>query len=288
MKKYKGSILLLITAMIWGFAFVAQSVSMNYVGPFTFCFCRNILAGVMLLMIWPLFRDRSAKVSKDMTIKGGISCGIILGTAMALQQIGIASTTVGKAGFITALYIVMVPVFSIMFFNRKVSLPIIIGVILAVTGLYFLTMSGELTIGKGDLFVLGCAVVYALHILCIDHYSPHADSIMMSCIQFFVAAGVSFIGVLLREKIEWNAIMNAIVPIAYAGIMSNGVAYTLQIIGQKDTNPTVASLIMSLESVFSVLAGWLLLGQKLSMRESLGCILVFAAVILAQLPDKKE
>ena len=295
----RNTFLLLLTAFIWGSAFVAQSVGMDYIGPFTFNCVRNLIGGMVLLpFIW--FRERqshqnSAKdgasipgssrepADRRTLICGGICCGAALCVASSLQQIGIQYTTVGKAGFITAMYIVLVPIFG-MFLKRGAGLKVWVSVMLAVTGLYLLCMKEDMSLQKGDILVLLCAAAFSFHILIIDHFSPRTDAVKMACIQFFVCGVLS--GVLaVTERPQLSLLMAAWLPILYAGVLSSGVAYTLQIIAQKNMNPTVASLIMSLESVFSVLAGWVLLGQRMSARELGGCVLMFAAIILTQLPS---
>ena len=301
MKKEKvpvrNSLLLLLTATIWGIAFVAQSVSMDYIGGFTFNSIRSLIGSLTLLpVILLLNKQKSAEEknrsqtssSQKLLITGGICCGIILCLASNFQQFGIKYTTVGKAGFITACFIIIVPVIGI-FLRKKCSPFIWIAVILSLCGLYLLCLTpGEgFAIGKGELLVLICAFLFSIHILVIDHFSPLVDGVKMSCIQFFVCGILSGIPALLLEKPDLTDILAAKVPVLYAGIMSCGVAYTLQIVGQKNMNPTVASLILSLESCISVIAGWLLLGQSLSSREIWGCILMFGAIILAQLPQKE-
>lgn len=293
--KMKNSLLLLLTATIWGVAFVAQSVSMDYVGSFTFNAVRNLIgAAVLLPVIWLTGSSKLPKASsgqkhqkdRKTLIAGGISCGILLCLACNFQQFGIKYTTVGKAGFITACYIVIVPVIGL--FLKKSCGPFIWGaVILALIGLYLLCIQDGFSIGKGDLLVLICAFLFSFHILVIDHFSPLVDGVKMSCIQFFVCGILSGIPALIFEHPDIAGLFAARIPILYAGVMSCGVAYTLQIIGQKGMNPTVASLILSLESCISVLAGWIILGQRLSLRESIGCIIMFFAIILAQLPQKK-
>lgn len=295
----KSAVMLVLTAFIWGVAFVAQSVGMNYIGPFTFSCIRCLMGGIVLIpCIW--FLDRlngksggNAAEKKEMTkeekkvlLTGGVLCGLALCVASNLQQFGVKYTTVGKAGFITALYIVLVPIFGI-FLKKKVGIKIWISVVIAVAGLYLLCITEKFTIGKGDFFVLLCAIVFTIHIMLIDYFSPKVDGVRMSCIQFLVTGVLSSVPMILFEKPDISAILAAAVPLLYAGILSCGVAYTLQIVGQKDADPTVASLILSLESVFSVLAGWVVLGQVLSTKEILGCVLMFGAIILAQLPDGK-
>ena len=301
-----GSAILLLTAFIWGMAFVAQSTGMDHVEPFTMNCSRSVLGGLTLLpvILWQRVRanrmesaggegkitDESAQRSEKntalrATVIGGVCCGVILAVASALQQIGICYTTVGKAGFITTLYIVMVPLAGI-FWKKKVSGRVWVSVALAALGMYLLCMNESFTVNPGDLYVFGCAIAFTGHILVIDHFSPKADCVAMSCIQFFTCALVSGIGMVLFEEPAWANIRAAAVPILYAGVMSSGVAYTLQIVGQKRTEPVVASLIMSLESVFAVLGGWLLLNQRLSGKELLGCAVVFVGIILVQLPEK--
>lgn len=294
----RSSALLLLTACIWGVAFVAQSVGMEYVGPFTFNFVRSILGGLVLIpCIFFLKREKKAeaeKVSEEekkarrkTLLVGGICCGVALCLASNFQQIGIQYTTVGKAGFITACYIVIVPVIGL-FMKKKCSPMIWLSVLLAVVGLYLLCINEQFSIGYGDILVFVCAILFSVHILIVDYFSPKVDGVKMSCIQFLVCGLLSGIAMLFAEQPQLSAVLLAWKPIAYAGIMSCGVGYTLQIVGQKGMNPTIASLILSLESCISVLAGWLLLGQTLSMREGLGCVVMFAAIILAQLPAKES
>ncbi|MDO4343891.1 MAG: DMT family transporter [Eubacteriales bacterium] len=291
----QNSFILLLTATIWGVAFVAQSVGMDYVGPFTFNCVRFLIGGIVLLPCIALLNKVNPPEKKKKTegsgkknlVLGGFCCGAALCAASSLQQIGIMYTTVGKAGFITAFYIIIVPVIGL-FFHRKCGVFVWIGVILALGGLYFLCITEELTVGKGDALVFLGALMFSVHIMVIDHFSPLADGVKMSCIQFFVSGIFCGIPMLLFEQPQLSHILMAWQPILYAGVMSCGVAYTLQIIGQKGMNPTVASLILSLESVISVLAGMILLNQRLSGREILGCILMFAAILLAQIPQKPK
>ena len=291
MDRMKNNILLVLTALIWGCAFVAQSVGMDYVGPFTFNMARFLIGAIVLLpVIWFMDRQRKTGAEKGAGQKtliiGGICCGIALAVASTLQQWGILFTTVGKAGFITAMYIVIVPLLGI-FIGKKVR-PLIIGcVAIAVVGFYFLCMTESLRLGLGDFLMLLCAIAFSIHILVIDHFSPKVDGVKMSAIQFLTAAIISAVPTLLWEQPVFTEILQAWQPVLYAGVMSCGVAYTLQIIAQKNADPTVASLLLSLESVFSVLAGWVLLGQGLSLKELFGCVLIFCAIILAQLPEKK-
>lgn len=288
----RSPLLLLLTATIWGVAFVAQSVGMDYVGPFTFNFVRNLLGCLVLLpVIWFLGhlsnapRQKTEAASRKTLITGGICCGFFLFAASSFQQFGILYTSVGKAGFITACYIIIVPVLGL-FFKKSCGPLIWAAVVLALIGLYLLCITESFAIGLGDFLVMICAVLFSLHILVIDHFSPLVDGVKMSCIQFLVCSLLSGICAVAVETISISQILSAWMPILYAGIMSCGVAYTLQIVGQKDMNPTVASLILSLESCISVLAGWIILGQQLSHREILGCVIMFAAILLAQLPTR--
>ena len=304
-KQIRNSLLLLLTATIWGTAFVAQSVGMEYVEAFTFTFARSIVGGIVLIpCIWFLgwlkgrekkasvtscdvARDKRPLVTKVEWI-GGICCGLALCAASNFQQIGMAYTTVGKAGFITALYVVIVPILGL-FFKKRVSFIVWICVVLSVIGLYLLCMTeGSLALAYGDLLVLICAVLFSVHIMVIDHFSPQGDGVIMSCIQFFVCGIVSGIIMLFVETPTIENIMAAAMPILYAGVLSSGVAYTLQIVGQKDMNPTVASLILCLESVVSALAGWAILHEALTTRELFGCVLMFVAIVLAQVPVPRK
>lgn len=292
----KNPLLLLLTAAIWGVAFVAQSVSTDYIGGFTFNASRFIIGAIVLLPVILFFSRKSPKTitasntssknSRDLII-GGITCGICLCLASNFQQFGIKYTTVGKAGFITACYIVIVPVLGL-FLGKKCSRYIWIAVAMSLVGLYLLCITDDFSIGKGDILVLICAFLFSIHILVVDHFSPKADGIKLSCIQFLTCGILSAIPALFFEQPDLSAIFSAWKPILYAGVMSSGVGYTLQIIGQKDMNPTVASLILSLESCISVIAGWIILGEQLSSKEIWGCIIMFTAIILAQLPQKQK
>ena len=301
MNKTKNTFLLFLTAFIWGVAFVAQSVGMDYVGPWTFNASRFIIGAVFLIPCIAFLdglkkkeaaasgtsSEKSAPQDKKTLLIGGLCCGIAIAVASTLQQYGISMTTVGKAGFITALYIVIVPILGI-FLKKKPRLIIWVSVVLALAGLYFLCMTDSLSFSKGDTMVLLCALVFSIHILIIDYFSPKVDGVRMSCIQFFVASIICGIPALILEHPQFSSLVAAWAPILYAGILSCGVAYTLQIVAQKNYDPTIASLILSLESVFSVLAGWVILHETLSPREILGCVLVFIAIILVQLPEKKK
>ena len=294
--KLRNSLLLLLTATIWGVAFVAQSVGMDYVGPFTFLFARSVIGGVVLLPVVAVLHragpghasaaPTDRRRARNILLLGGVCCGAALCFASVLQQAGLLYTTVGKSGFLTACYILIVPLLSLLLFRRRCGRLVWCGVALALLGLYFLCLTDGLPINFGDLLTLACALLFSVHILVIDYFSPRTDGVKISCIQFFVCAIIAGAGMLLFEQPSLTALLAAWKPVLYAGALSSGVGYTLQIIGQKGMNPTVASLIMSMESVISVLAGWVILGQALSARELLGCVLMFAAIVLAQLPDQ--
>ena len=281
-KNLKGSMMLLLTAIIWGFAFVAQSVGIDTVGPFAFNGIRSIIGGLVLIPVILIINKGSLKkvLTRDALI-GGLCCGICLFVASTFQQWGIADSTVGKASFITALYVVFVPVLGI-FVKKKVSFKVWIGVAISLIGLYLLCMNGSLMLGRGDMFLLICAVCFSVHILVIDYFSPKADGVVISSIQFFVTGILCLICMLFTENPSWEMIYDGRYAILYAGILSCGVAYTLQVVFQKDVEPTAASLILCLESVFGALGGWIILGQTLSPREIVGCILMFAAIVMAQ------
>lgn len=290
--QWKHSAILLITATIWGFAFVAQSVAMDYIETFTFNSIRFLMGSIVLLPYLIVLRRQKQRsevstgnVKRNKKAwKAGIICGVILCIASCLQQFGIKYTPVGKAGFITAIYILIVPILG-SFLGRKTDKKIIVCVGIAILGLYLLCVKGNgFVLAKMDWVLLLSAFGFSLHILAIDYFGSSIESIKLACIQFFVAGVISFVCMMLFEHPNLYFILAAWKPLVYAGVFSSGVAYTLQIVGQKGLNPTVASLIMSLEAVISVLAGWLILQQRLSKRELLGCVLVFLAIIWAQIP----
>ncbi len=291
-----GSFLLMLCAVIWGSSFVAQTTGAEFVGPFTFISMRSLLGAVTLLPVIGVTagvkkkRNGSNKMSaeeKKYLLKGGAVCGIVLFFASNLQQLGIdGGTEPGKAAFITALYILLVPIFSL-FLGKKIRPLIWPCVIVSIFALYLLCVKEGGKIQPSDFYVLACAVCYTVHILVIDRVSPKVDGVMLSMLQFLVAGAVSAIPMLLFEDVSVENLLKAAPSIAYSGIMSSGVAYTLQILGQQKTEPTIATMIMSLESVFGVLTAMIILHQVPTLRESIGCVLMFAAIIVAQLPEKK-
>lgn len=308
-KKLRADMMLFLAALIWGVSFVAQKAGMEYIGPFTFNGIRFLIGALVLIPVI-LFIDRmknkqSAGMTRGMAesepekketsgetepkkdrktlLTSSLICGTVLFVAALLQQFGMIHTTAGKAGFITALYIVLVPILGL-FLGRKVRPMLWICVVLATAGLYLLSVKEGFSIGKGDLMVVLGAFGFASHILVIDHFSPKVDGVRLSCLQFLVAGLLSAIFAVIFEEINWANVIACWQPILYSAVLSCGVAYTLQIIAQRDTEPTVASLIFSLEAVFAVIAGILLLNEQISPRETLGCVIMFAAILLAQFP----
>ena len=287
-KAIRGSLLLLLGSVIWGAAFAAQRAGMDYVQPFTFSGVRMLLAGLLLIPASAITRKKSGAERTPERAReqrtGGILCGLLLFAATSLQQIGLVYTSAGKAGFITALYVVLVPVAAWLIFRKQPGRVIWAGVGLAVVALYLLCMPAEgFRVENGDILLLGCAFCFTGLILCVDHSAPRVDGFTLARDEFLVTGGLSMIIALLTEEIRPEGILEAWFPIFYAGAMSGAVGYTLQILGQRNVNPTIASLIMCLEAVCALLTGVILLGERMTGREAVGCVLMFAAVILAQL-----
>lgn len=292
-----GSLILMLCAIIWGSSFVAQTTGAEFVGPFTFISMRSLLGAAALIPVAAVTgslrkkRNGGGKMSsreKSFLIKGGAACGLVLFFASNLQQLGIdGGTEPGRAAFITALYILLVPIFSL-FLGKKIRAIIWPCVAVSLIALYLLCVKEGGRTHFSDLYVLACAACYAIHILVIDRVSPKVDGVALSLIQFLVAGALSAIPMLLFEDVSAQALLNAAPSIAYSGIMSSGVAYTLQILGQQKTEPTIATMVMSLESVFGVLTAMIILHQVPTVREGIGCVLMFAAIIVAQLPEKKK
>lgn len=304
-KQLSHSLLLLLTAIIWGAAFVAQSTGGDLVGPYTFNCIRSIIGSIVLIPAILLF-DKLNITQKKPTTKeewkplliGGVLCGVIMFIATNVQQLGLYyGSSAGKAGFLTACYILIVPIIGI-FFKKKCGWNIWVGVFIALVGLYLLCIKGSFSITLPDILVLICAFTFSFHIITVDHFSPIVDGVRMSCIQFLVCGLLTAIpmffvdmGGTFNNISTWIyplTLTDAWIPLLYAGVLSCGVAYTLQIIAQDGLNPTVASLLMSLESVFALIAGWIILGQTMSSKELLGCGLIFVAIILAQLNVEKK
>lgn len=289
-KQLRGSISLLAATLIWGSAFIAQSVGMEHIGPFTFQTIRCGLAVLFLVPLSLLFDKGNRKTfiekwSDPRLWKAGCICGCALFVAASLQQVGLVYTDAGKAGFLTAMYIVLVPVLGL-FLKQKPPKTTVFSVILAVAGLYLLSCLGVSEINKGDLLMMGCALAYAVQITCIDRLASDLDGLRLNCVQALVVTVLSVPFMAFTETVDAGNILICWLPLCYAGILSMGVAYTLQIVGQKHLEPTTASLIMSLESVIAALCGWLILKETMTIPELLGCGLVFAAVIISQLPEK--
>lgn len=295
-KKARNCLLLLITAAIWGMAFVSQQAGMDYMGPLTFNGSRNIIGSIVLIPVILMIRGRVPKAGRrplpvKTTIIGGLACGAALTAASTLQQYGLTMTTVGKGGFITTLYIILTPIFGI-FIGKKAPKAVWFCALLAVGGMYLLCVSNEsFSVSAGDLLVLASSAVFAVHILVIDHFSPLTDGVILSCIQFAVCGVISTIGAFIFEQPSWEQLISGAVPVLYAGVLSCGVGYTLQIVGQKGVDPTAAALILSLESVVATISGFiaykigfLKTDQSMTIRQIAGCAVVFAAVILVQLP----
>lgn len=281
----KGIIALLVATLIWGSTFVAQSVGLDLIEPFTFQVGRTVLAVpfMVILLLIQNPKDFLSSWKNPKLWKAGIPCGVALFAASGLQQMGMVHTDAGKSGFLTAMYIILVPLLGI-FMKRKPSKTIYISVVLAVAGLYLLSCVGVTTINRGDLMLLGCALAFAFQILFVEIFGKGLNGVQLNCAQCIVNGVLSAIVMLLFEEPNMEAITACWLPLMYAGVLSMGVAFTLQIVGQKYLDSAPASIIMSLESVFAVLAGWLILGETMTTAETIGCVLMFAAVILSQIP----
>ena len=314
-KKMLGNLLLLLTAMIWGTAFVFQRVGMDSIEPITFNAARMALAAVMVGALAFGLRQRHSKgvprqsdagasapgtevnvtrqaEESDLpwshTWKGGICCGLFLTAGSVFQQMGVVYTTAGKAGFITAMYMLLVPILNFLLFKKKNSWLVWLAVFLGVGGMYLLCVKEDFTLTRGDILVCICALMFSGHILCCDYFVKLASAVELAAIQFATAAVVSAVIAAFTENPDRAGIVAAAVPILYCGVVSGGIGYTLQIVAQKFTDPTIASLLMSLESVFAVIAGSVLLGEQMSSRELLGCAVMFAATVLVQIPRPGE
>lgn len=284
-EKFKTSydLLLLLAAVIWGLAFVAQRASMEHIGPFLFNAFRFIIGGSVLLPLVFLRKKKEySQLDFKANLKGGLIAGLLLFGGASMQQIGIVYTTAGKAGFITGLYIVFVPVFGLAF-KRSTPVNVWLGALIALTGLYFLSFTEGLNVSKGDFYVLISAFIWAFHVLIIGKFAPNGDALILSIVQFLLCGFLSLIFAILSEEIILTNILSASIPILYGGLLSVAVAFTLQVIAQKKAHPSVAAVILSLESVFAVLGGWLILNEIMTLRSISGCILMFAGMIIAQL-----
>ena len=292
--KIQGCFILLVTTIIWGCAFVAQSIGMDHISPFTFQAVRSALAVLTLLPVIFLFdlkkKDGKTYIARWCNRKlwiAGSLCGIALFVASGAQQVGLIDTDAGKAGFLTSMYIVIVPILGL-FFRKKLSISTIFGVLVAVAGLYLFSGAGNTGIAPGDMLMILCAFAFAVQILLVELLGMGMDGLRLNCIQCLVCSLLSAVVMIFTETPTWGSLVDCAIPLAYAGCLSMGVAYSLQIIGQQKLDSVPASIIMSLESVFAALAGWLLLNERMSPREMTGCTLLFTAVILSQLPAKKK
>lgn len=294
-KQVKGSLSIMTATIIWGSTFVAQSVGMDHIGPFTFQAVRCLL-GMLILLPIIFLSDRFtcseraenfiSRWRNPQLWKAGLFCGTPLFIAVNLQQMGMVYTDAGKAGFLTAMYIIFVPILGI-FLKQKPSKWIPLSVLLGVVGLYFLSCMGVTQISPGDMLVLACALAFAVQIICVDKFANQVDCLRLNCISALLCAILSGLVAIIKETPNLESVIRCAGPLAYAGFLSTGIAYSLQNIGQKHLPPAAASLLMSMESVFAVLSGWIVLGERLTKWEGIGCALVFIAVILSQLPDKK-
>ena len=287
-REFKASIMLFATAIIWGLAFVAQAAGMEHLGPLSFTASRCFVAVVFLYLTYKFFMMKSAsyreeKFDMKRTLVGGSICGLVFTIAINLQQVSLIYTTAAKASFLTALYIVFIPVIGL-FFGRRPSVKIILCIFLAMVGTYLLSIKGGLKINRGDLIVILSALVFAIHILLLTKYSRNTNAVLVSLVQFAVCGVISLAGALVLEDISMEAILKSQVTILYVGILSSGVGFTIQLMALKDLEPVVASMICSLESVFGALFGWLILSQEMTEREIFGAIIIFLATIFAQVP----
>ncbi|MBE5816304.1 MAG: DMT family transporter [Clostridiales bacterium] len=289
-----GNLLLILTALIWGTAFVGQRMGMDKIEPITFAASRMTLSAIMVGIVALVVKKKNkpihiedASKRRKTNIIGGICCGVFLTAGSLLQQIGLVYTSAGKAGFITAMYMLFVPLVSFFIFRKKISLRVWLAVALGIVGMYLLCVKEGFTVTNGDIYILICALMFSGHILCCDHFATKGDPVTVSAIQFATSAVISFILAFITESPSLDKIVSAIVPILYCGILSGGVGYTLQIIAQKHTEPTIASLLMSLESVFAVIAGVIILNETMVLNEIIGCVIMFAAIILVQLPQRR-
>jgi drug/metabolite transporter (DMT)-like permease len=285
-RKAKADIYLLITALIWGLAFVAQRVGMEYMGPFFFNALRFALGATALLPMLYLYKRSGNTVSfgKRKLWISGIIAGSFLFVGASLQQIGLVYTTAAKSGFITGLYVVLVPVFGILW-KHKTNFATWMGIVLATIGLYLLSFEGDFIVNKGDLLVFLGTFFWANHVLLIAKYSPMYDSLSLSISQFYIVAFFSLIVALFIEPITLNAIQGGLIPVLYGGLISVAIAYTLQVVAQKDAHPAYASIILSLETVFAALGGWLMLGETMNIKGMIGCTLMFIGILVTQVPD---
>jgi drug/metabolite transporter (DMT)-like permease len=288
----RGGLLLLVTALVWGVAFVVQKWGTQHVGPFTFIATRSLIAAVVLM---PSFfikmpkldnpSDKGKKLTKTL-VTAGVICGCLFFASTFFQQLGLRQTSVGKAGFITALYMVIVPIIRF-FMKKKTSALVWVSVSVALIGLYLMCINEDFTISYGDILIFMCALALSVHFIVVGHFSPKVNSLGLTCLQFTVVSIISLVFMFVIEKPSIESIVNILWAAAYLGVLSGALGCSMQIMAQRYTDPTIAALILSMESVFSMLAGWVILGEILKTKEIIGCLLVFAAIIMSQLPSKK-
>lgn len=290
----KSNLLLILASIIWGCAFVAQNVGMNYIGPWTFSTIRFLIAGFSLLAIIPILDKKRTHVIRPKTkeekmklLLGSVLCGLALSIGSIVQQIAMLTVPVAKAGFLTTLYVLFVPMITLLF-GKKIPLKVWIGIAMALFGLYLLSMAGNLAIGIGEILLILAAFLFAIHIIIIGYFSTRVDPVRLSCGQLLIGGFATVIPMIVIEKPTMGSILAAYIPLLYTGIFSSCVAYTLQIFAQKEANPTIAGMLLSLESVFAALAGYLILHQVLNTRELIGCVVIFIAIVIAQLPDRRD
>lgn len=287
-KELKASIMLFITSIIWGLAFVAQAQGMEHIGPFTFTAARSLVAIIFLYLTYVFFNKtsksyREQKFDMKRTIRGGVLCGLVFTFGINFQQIGLVYTTAGKASFLTALYIVFIPIIGL-FYGKKINKKLQLCIVLAMIGTYLMSVKGSLSMNIGDLITIFGSVVFAIHILMLSEFSKDTNAVLVSLIQFAVCGFFSLIAALIFEGIDMSAILKSYLAILYVGILSSGVGFTIQLMALKELDPVVASMISSLESVFGAVFGWLILSQSMSEREIIGGIIIFVATLIAQLP----
>ncbi len=290
----KSNLLLILASIIWGCAFVAQNVGMNYIGPWTFSTIRFLIAGFSLLAIIPILDKKRTHVIRPKTkeekmklLLGSVLCGLALSIGSIVQQIAMLTVPVAKAGFLTTLYVLFVPMITLLF-GKKIPLKVWIGIAMALFGLYLLSMAGNLAIGIGEILLILAAFLFAIHIIIIGHFSTRVDPVRLSCGQLLIGGFATVIPMIMIEKPTMGSILAAYISLLYTGIFSSCVAYTLQIFAQKEANPTIAGMLLSLESVFAALAGYLILHQVLNTRELIGCVVIFIAIVIAQLPNRRD
>ena len=287
-REFKSSIMLFFTSIIWGLAFVAQTQGMEFIGPFTFTAARSLVAIIFLYLTYVFFNKtsksyREQKFDMKRTIRGGVLCGLVFTFGINFQQIGLVYTTAGKASFLTALYIVFIPIIGL-FYGKKINRKLQLCIVLAMIGTYLMSVKGSLSMNIGDLITIFGSIVFAIHILMLSEFSKDTNAVLVSLIQFAVCGFFSLIAALIFEGIDMSAILKSYLAILYVGILSSGVGFTIQLMALKELDPVVASMISSLESVFGAVFGWLILSQSMSEREIIGGIIIFVATLIAQLP----